>query len=216
MQNLFTFLLVMAISVSAMAQDVSQSQMAMSEGINNAYTISIDEPIKFTKSVWKEYIGAFGKVKKNKQKEQVSLGTSIADLASRPVDLFATFEKMGKDATLVHVWIKTEDGYFSKENEAQDERAISFLNEFKKEVARTKVRKELKEAEKTLKKQDSELTKLIKNNERLHKNIKNYKNKIQKATEDIEKNEKEQKAAKEDLEKQKKVLEEIKQRLEEI
>ncbi len=188
----------------------------MSDGIHNAYTLSVDEPYKFTRSVWKDYMGEFGKVKKNKQKELESSGASVSSLASRPVDVFASFEKMGKKSTLVHVWIRTEDGYFSAENEALNAKAIAFLEEFKKEVERTKVRKELKDAEKALKKVDGHLTKLIKSNERLHKSIKSYERKIQKAKEDLEKNEKEQEKTKSDLEKQKKVVEEIKQRLSEI
>lgn len=217
MQKIITFFVILGMSLTTMAQNVTQSQMAMSDGIHNAYTFSVDEPVKFTKEVWKDYMGEFGKTKRNKkQKEYVSLGASVSDLASRPVDVFASFEKMGKEATLVHVWIKTEDAYFAAEDEGVTEKVVDFLNEFKKEVQRTKVRKELKAAEKVLKKKDGQLSKLIKNNERLHKNIENYKNKIQKATEDIEKNEKEQEASKGAIKKQKEVLEEVKNRLEEI
>ena len=212
-----TLFVILGFSLAAMAQNVSQSQMAMSDGIHNAYTFSVDESVKFTKEVWKDYMKEFGKTKRNKkQKEYVSLGASVADLASRPVDIFAKFEKMGKDGALVHVWIKTEDNYFSAEDEAANERAIAFLEEFKKEVLRTKVRKELKKAEKVLKKKDGQLSKLIKNNERLHKNIDNYERKIQKAKEDIQKNEKEQEITKKELAKQKEVVEEVKKRLEEI
>ncbi len=216
MQKLFTLFLVFAVGYTSLAQNVSQSQMAMSDGIHNAYTLSVDEPQKFTKSVWKDYMGEFGKVKKNKQKELESSGASVSSLASRPVNVFASFEKMGKNSTLIHVWISTEEGYFSAENEGLDAKAIAFLEEFKKEVLRTKVRKELKAAEKALKKEDSHLTKLIKSNDRLHKSIKNYERKIQKANEDLEKNEKEQEKAKSDLAKQKEVVEDVKKRLEEI
>lgn len=216
MQKIITLLLVFAVGYTSLAQNVSQSQMAMSDGINNAYTLSVDEPLKFTKSVWKDYLGEFGKVKKNKQKELESSGASVSSLASRPVDVFASFEKMGKNATLIHVWIRTEEGYFSAENEAADAKALAFLEEFKREVERTKVRKELKNAEKALKKQNNQLTKLIKNNDRLHKSIKNYERKIQKANENLEKNVKEQEKVKSDLAKQKEVVEEVKKRLEEI
>ncbi len=216
MQKLLTLFLVFAVGYVSLAQNVSQSQMAMSDGINNAYTLSVDEPIKFTKSVWKDYMGEFGKVKKNKQKELESSGASVSSLASRPVDVFASFEKMGKQATLVHVWIRTEEGYFSAENEANNAKAIAFLEEFKKEILRTKVRKELKDAEKALKKKDSQLTKLIKSNDRLHKSIKSHERKIQKAKEDLAKNEKEQEKTKSDLAKQKEVVEDVKKRLEEI
>jgi len=216
MQKLLTLIFIFAAISTALSQNVSQSQMAMSDGINNAYTLSVEEPIKFTKSVWKEYMSAFGKVKKNKQKELESSGASVASLASRPVNVFATFEKMGKEATLVHVWIQTEEGYFSAENEGANANAIEFLEEFKKEVIRTKVRKELKTAEKALKKEGNHLTKLIKSNDRLHKSIQSHENKIQKARENLEKNEKEQEKSKSDIEKYKEVVEEVKKRLEDI
>ncbi len=216
MRKLFTLLVFIGTCYLANAQNISQSQMAMSEGINNAYTLSVAENIKFSKSVWKEYMGNFGRIKKNKQKELTSLGASIGDLASRPIDVFASFEKLGKEETLIHVWFKTENGYFSAEHEEDNEKVVAFLEEYKKEVVRTKVRTELKKAEKNLKKKDGEVSKLIKKNERLHKDIKNYEKKIQKAKEAIEKNEKEQEAAKRDLETQKGVVEDVKKQLNDI
>ncbi len=216
MQKLFIFLILVSASYLATAQNISQSQMAMSDGINNAYTLSVEENVKFSKSVWKEYLGNFGRVKKNKQKELASLGASIGDLSSRPIDVFATFEKLGREETLMHVWFKTEEGYFSAENEGANEKVLAFLEEYKKEVVRTKVREELKKAEKDLKKKDGALSKLIKKNERLHKDIKNYEKKIQKAKENIQKNEKEQEAAKRDLETQKGVVEDVKKQLNDI
>lgn len=215
MQNFLTIFFFMTFSMSAFAQNVTLSQMAMSEDIQNAYTLNVDATTKITKDVWKTYMKKYGKVKKNKQKEYVTAGASIASLASRPVDVFATFEKMGKENSLVHVWIKTEEGFFAEDDDSNDA-AIAFVEEFQKEVLRTKVGKELKAAEKALKKKDSHLSKLIKNNERLHKNIENYKKKIQKAEEDIDKNENEQNKTKEELENQKQVVEDIKTRLSDI
>ncbi|GEM_PF-5687376 len=216
MKSLLTLCLLTLGLLPGFGQDVSQSQMAMSEGINNAFTITIEEPYKYVRDVWSKYMEKFGRVKKNKQKEYVSLGASVPTLASRPVDIFAKFEKMDKHTTLAHFWIRTDEGFFTPEQEDAAQRATDFVSEFKKEIARERIREELKKAEKELKKTESHLNRLIKDNERLHTSIKNYEKKIQRAKENIEKNEKDQTRTKEKLEKQKADLDEIKKRLEDI
>ncbi len=114
------------------------------------------------------------------------------------------------------VWIDMGSGFVSSEAFPKEYVAsVNFLKEFSHKVKVDLITRDLEEQEKLLDKSQSNLSKLERENENLHKIIEDSKKRIAQAEKDIEENLKNQGMAQKEIEVQKEAVHTVKQKLEE-
>jgi len=189
----------------------------MTQGVNNSLTISIpDADDQMVEKLWKKYMKTHGsKAKKIKKSEEwLSSKADIAGIGgSKSVNVYATFEQSGSTVRMT-AWFDMDGDYLSSTDHPERYAAgEDFLNDFELQVYKEGVKAEIKTEENNLKKIESELKKLKKNNSRYHKEIKNAKEKIAKMEANIEDNLQEQEEANTKIEAQKKIVDDTKKKM---
>lgn len=180
------------ISFTYAAAQITEESRAMTQGINNSLTISIpDADDKMVERLWKKFMKSHGsKTKKIKRSEEwLSSKADITSIGgSSDINVYATFEQSGSDVRMT-AWFELKDTYLSSmEHPERYAAGEAFLNDFEMAVYKEGVKREVKEEENNLRKLESELKKLRKNNDRYHKEIKAAKEKIAKMEANIEEN----------------------------
>lgn len=199
---------------------INEERMAMSVGVNNAVTLDIpDSKAKIVEKVWKNFSKDFGsKPKKDKKSDEwVTQNPILRGFSGVNVNtLYARIEDGAGDSKLT-LWFEL-DGDFLNSNDypTEYEAAQMLCLKFGIEVAKEYTLMELEAEEKSMKKLETNLKKLVKEKENHEKSIEDYKRKIVKAEEDIETNITEQENAKKSIEDQMLTIEAVKKKLAEL
>lgn len=175
---------------------ISTEKKSMTKGINDALILElVDTKRKLVEKLWKKYIKQFkANTKKVKRSDEfLSHAARISSISSEPVNLYSSFSESGNNVYL-SLWIEMEEDNFFSSSENSDVfvEAENILVHFSGEVEKENIRIELQEEQKRLKKLESVLKKLERNNDSYHKDITSAKARIVKAEEKIITNEKEQ------------------------
>lgn len=211
---LFLFIFLLNYSIA----QVTEEMRSMNQGTHNALMISIpDADDRMVEKLWKKFMKSNGaKTKKVKKSEEwFSSSADISSInGSQSIDVYASFDQSGDDVMMTAWFNMGDDDYLS--SSAHPERysaGESFLSEFEMEVYKEGVKAEIKDEENNLKKLESALKKLKKNNARYHKEIENAKEKIAKMEANIEENIQEQEEANTKIDEQKMIVSETKKKL---
>jgi hypothetical protein len=199
---------------------VKEENSPMSQGIFNGYSVVLDGvDSKLVDQVLKDYFKKYGgKYKWNRKfREHEFIGIFLNNIQqSTPLDLFAQTKNTGTDAVLT-IWIKLEEGFLEsgKKPEAFEATEI-MLQHFSREVAREKLKNNIKEEERNTTKLESDLNRLKKRNENLHSEIEKARKRIEDAENEIQVNEKEQSQTNLSIKRQEELLEQLKRKLNEM
>lgn len=208
---LFSFIMFL----SNLDAQVVEKTKTMSLGTQNALIISVpDADEKLIEKQWKDYIGEYGKVKKNRKANEYYAddikissisGAGTIDVYSQSVDgqLIAFFD-MG-------------NGFLSSETHQNDfENAEVFLQEFAFTVKRYMINEELDDQKDELEDLVRDLERLKRLNEGYHKDIEQAKERIAQAEINIEENIVDQENKVKEIEGQEIKVEEVRERLENV
>ncbi len=200
---------------------VVEAQEFMSKGSNNALVVEIEGAnAKMAKKVWADFMkeNYSTRVKKvKKEQDYLAEGVNIGIVGNGGgVNLYSRAEDRGSAAKFM-VWMDVGNDYLSSGSyPTWYTTAESMMYEYKLEVKREVVREELAAEEKNLKKIQSLLNKLKRDNERYHKTIEEAHKRIQKAESDIATNEAEQLSTLNHIEEQMKVIQQVTNKLNSI
>lgn len=216
MLKLLPLLTIFFLSFSLNGQIV-ESEMAMCNGANNALTLEIpNADDKIVEKVWKSYAKSFdGKVKKvKKADEHITASPTLAGFSSAGLkNIYVRCEQQGADVAF-HTWFELEDQYVNSYNNPDEfDEAQKVLLNFGLEVAKEYTIMELDNEEKTLKKMNGDLKKLMKEKENYEKAISDYEQKIIEAQANIENNVVEQERMNDTIEAQHEAIEVVKKKL---
>lgn len=226
---LTTIFLVVAIAMSSFAQiesAITEESRANSKGSFNALVMELPGVSKKeAEKAWSRFIKQYkGKTKFDRRAgEYMSDDATIKDMSDNTVDIIAKIEEQGEGSRIA-VWFNLGVSYLSSKDFGDRYPAgEKILKDFARTVSADMIEAELKEAEKLLKEQESDLKKLEKEEQQRTNDIEDYKNTITKMESNIKEAEGDIKEAKEnqgkkqtEIEAQKKVIDEIKQRLESV
>lgn len=211
-----TFILTSIIGLQA---QVFEEESTMSEGVFNAFIIDLkDADTKMAENVWKDYIKAFGKTKKDrKSKEWRSESIIIPSIdPAYNVNLTAKIEDLNNDSR-AYIWLRMDGEFINSEAYTDEARGLKvFMEDYALEVKKAIIEEELKEEDKNLKNLEKDLEKLIKKNDGFHKDIEKAKEAILKAEQAIEQNIKDQESKREEIDTQKEVVNEVQAKLTEV
>ncbi len=217
MKDIFIFCLILCFTTSSFAQ-ISETKRMMSQGNNNAITLEVaNAGDNLISDVWKNFIkdNYKGKTKYDRrEKEHITDDIDIPSLGQgNTIDMYVSIEEKGSDATF-YLWCDLGGAYLSsKEHPNRFDAAETMLLRFGLEIEKEKLRLEIEEEEKNLKKMEGDLRKLENDNDRYHKIIEKAKKEIQEAEDDISKNLQEQEMAKDKIRAQEDVVEQLRQKL---
>lgn len=226
---LTTIFLVVAIAISSFAQiqsAITEESRANSKGSFNALVMELPGVSKKeAEKAWSRFIKKYkGKTKFDRRAgEYMTDDATVKDMSDNTVDIIAKIEEQGEGSRIA-VWFNLGVSYLSSKDFGDRYPAgEKILKDFARTVSADMIEAELKEAEKLLKEQESDLKKLEKEEQQRTKDIDDYKNTITKMESNIKEAEGDIKEAKEnqgkkqtEIEAQKKVIDEIKQRLESV
>lgn len=212
----FILIICLVMSQLAIAQ-ITEDGRTMSTGLNNA--LILDMPgieTSFGDKLWKAYIKAYGKTKRSRS-EWFTDDAKIAGISgSSSVDIYMSSGDSGQDTEMA-VWFDLGDGFLnSEEHPDQFLEAEKFLMRFALYVAKEKTEVELNGEEKEMRRLESLLKRLERDNERYHREIEVAKEKIRQNEANIETNVVEQEEARKLIELQIAQLEKVKARLAEL
>lgn len=219
MKLLMSFVLTVFVSVSLLAQ-ITEGDQSMSEGLQNALSIEFpDVDDKLVKKTWKTFLKQYDtKVKKVKGSDNgICDDVMLYDInGSNTVDLYSMIDGK-KGNTSFSIWIDLGGAYLNSEDHSkQYTSAEKFLMKFALSVTREQIKLEIEDEEKKLKKLNSGLAKLKKNNEKYHKEIKKAEETIKKMEGNIEQNVKDQEKSTTDITAQQEILKAVQAKLEAI
>lgn len=217
MQKLLTFLFLTVLSVASIQAQIIETEKAMYTGVNTALVLEIpDADKKIVEKVWKSYAKSFnGKVKKIKKSDEYqTMGASIAGFSAAGLqNIIVRFEQNGDNVEFIS-WFELRDQFLGSYHFPEEfDEAQKLLLNFGLEVAKEYTLMELDEEEKSLKKLDNELKRLVKDKEGYEKAIVDYKNKIAEAEANIENNLVEQERKQEEIASQSETIEVVKKKL---
>ncbi len=220
MKNLICTILFIFTALGFSWAQISEGTRSMSLGSNNSLSLDIpnaDE--KTAKKVWSKFMKQYdGKTKSSRKTgETFTDNAEITALGgSNTVDVYAKFADAGENCNIT-VWFDLGGAYLSSDMHPDKySEGEKMLIRFAIEVAIEATKKELDQEEKRQKELERKQSKLVKNNEDLHRDIENYKEKIKKAEAEIEQNVKDQKNTKAAIEEQKEVVGQVKKKLEDL
>lgn len=218
MKTLLTFLFLTILLVTGQSQ-VSFIDDNMSEGLRPGVSILLpDVNTRFVDSQWKNYIKKYGgKYRWNRREgEHRNEGTSIPNVSPENINVYAVSRESGNNTQFI-VWFQEGTQFLSPNKDSlKMDNAANLLNHFALEVAREKLKDDIKEEEKNLSKLENDLSKQERQNEKLHKDIENYKERIAKAEQEIIDNEKQQVDSGAAITSQKARIEKLKEQLSEL
>lgn len=211
----FTLILGLFLAAQGLWAQVSESTKTMSLGTQNALTLKVpDADEKLIDKMWKDHLGEFGKVKKNrKANEYYADDIKVPSISGAgTMDVYS----WSKDGQLI-VFIDMGDGFLSSEShEKAYKNAEVFLVEFGHQVKRHQIQEELDDQQKELSSLEKDLERLKKLKEGYHDDIERAKQKIAEAEANIEQNIIDQENKVKEIEGQVKVVEEVQERLENV
>ena len=208
-------------SISNSFAQVKEMKRSMSNGNKNAVSLDVanaDE--KLVSDVWKSFLkdNYKGKTKYDRRsKEYFTDDVKIPAIGQgNTVDIYATIEEKGTDATL-YVWYNLGGSYLSSyEHSNRFDAAEKMILRLGLEVEKEKVRQEISAEEKNMKDMEKDLKRLESENDKLHKAIEKAKKEILEAEEKIAQNLEEQVIAKEKIQEQSNVVDKVREKLKSI
>lgn len=207
-------LLVFPILVKAQLAAPVEGEKAMSIGLKPSFTVSIkDLKAKKAADLFEDFIKQYkGKTKYNKKMtEYFTDNAQIYYVAgAADVDVYTRVSEMGSSVDVSCFFIVNEVFVNSKNNADIAKNAMEFMRLYAVSAERYKVSEKLEDEQKNMKKIESELKRLVHENEGFHKNIEDYKAKIVKAEADIVTNQSAQDNANKSIVDQAKVVESVK------
>ncbi|MEO5906281.1 MAG: hypothetical protein ABIQ11_06115 [Saprospiraceae bacterium] len=185
--------------ISAQVLECTQT---MTGGTQSALAIELPgADSKMVETIWKEYMKPYGKVAKVKGgKESVASDVQILDIGGvNRIKVYSLTEAVGDGSKMI-VWFDMGNGYVNSTAYPKEYVAgVNFLKDFAHEVKIEQIAKELEEQKKLLSKAESDLSKLKRENDSLHKIIEDSKKRIAAAEKDIETNLKDQEVAQKEI-----------------
>lgn len=217
MKSLLSVFSLFVFFLSTVQAQVLETTQVMSAGSQPALTIILPgADTKLADATWKEYMKSYGKIARVKGgKENVASQVQILDIGGvNRINVYSQSEEVADGAKMV-VWIDMGSGFITSEAYPKEYVAsVKFLKDFAHEVEIQRISNELEAQNKLLSKAESNLEKLKRENDSLHKIIEDSKKRITEAEKDIETNLKNQEVAQKDLGAQEKAVEEVKKKLE--
>ena len=202
----------------ALNAQVLEDKMQMAYGQQNALIIEFtDADSKLVDKEWREFMKDYGRLKKVKKADEFVIeDAQIIDVGGVDrIDVYSRIERMGKEGGRLITWFAVGSGYVNSESTPDAYvGATELLQRFEHRMGVRKIEIELEVEEKEMKKIDTRMTKLQKDNEKYHKEIEKCKERITTMEENITKNLEEQELAQKEIEMQTTVLDAIKERLE--
>jgi len=195
------------------AMDIEQSNLSNSQGIANAFSIEIlNADKKLVEKKWRALMKSYlGKTKFNKKEAEMSTTNArVTEMGSNAYTVRANIQERGGNV-VVHSWFENSEGYVVDGDEASGVKTL--LSNFAVEVRKGMVDNELTSEEKTLKKTETELTRLKKQNDGYHRDIEKAKKVIADSELKIIENEKMQLVTQEKIDGQRAIVEAIRKRL---
>lgn len=216
MKNYLILLVFSFVVPSITRAQVLEENRVMSVGTNAALTIVLPgADAKFVDLEWREFMKSYGKVVKVKQsKETVAADVQILDIGGvNKLNVYNLNEEVAEGVKST-VWIDMGSGYVNSETSPEAYVAsVKLLKDFAHKVKLDQIANELEEENKQLSKFESNLSKLQREKDNLHKIIEDSKKRIAQAEADIEKNIKDQEMAQKEIDNQKSVVGEVKKKL---
>lgn len=212
--NILTLLTFISLSFTATAQ-YSEAERPMSMGMKNSLSLSVND-LKTSKveDIWQDYVKQYdGKTKKDKKmKEYVTDAAKVYYIPGlSTINIYARFEERGKTTTEAIIFFLDGDRFLSTSYNADQMKAANeFVRQFDIAIQKYKTNQLLEAEQKKLKGLESDLKKLVRDNESLHKDIEGYKDKIAKAETAISKNNGDQEKTASMIMEQNKVIEKVK------
>jgi hypothetical protein len=198
---------------------VAEETRVMSVGSQPALTIILPgADMKFADAEWKEYMKSYGKMTKVKQsKENLVEGAQILDIGGvNRLNVYSISEAVAEGSKMI-VWIDMGGGFINSSTFPKEyAEAVKFMQNFGHKVKVDQIAIDLDGQQKTLTKFESNLTKLQRENDNLHKVIEDAKKRIAEAELDIVKNLEEQDLAQKEIDAQKTTVQTVQKKLEEV
>lgn len=217
MQKVLIFIFSILIGLTSLQAQIVETEKAMSTGVNTALVLEIpDSDKKIVEKVWKNFAKSFNsRVKKIKKSDEfLTESPSISGFSEAGLkNIVVKFEQNGDNVDF-HSWFELRDQYLDSYNFPEEfNEAQKLLLNFGLEVAKEYTLMELEKEEKTMKKMDNDLKRLVRDKEGYEKAIQDYKTKIAEAETDIENNIVEQERLNENIESQIQAIEVVKKKL---
>lgn len=193
MNRLIWTLLLLAGAFQFGHTQVVERSVGMSAGVQNALLLEIPSvDAGLVSDLWRDYMKDFYREKpkwQRKDKEWFSDDANIAGLGlGNTVDIFAKTEQRDQN-TYIYMWVDLGGAYLSsRQHRDRYAEAEKMLIRFGLEVAREKVKIELKEQEDVLKGLNRDLERLVSEKDKSEREIERAKEAIIKAEKDIENN----------------------------
>jgi hypothetical protein len=211
-------LFILSLLLQAGYAQITEETRVMSAGSQPALTVILPgaDP-KFADSEWKDYMKSYGRVTGvRKAKENVAADIQILDIGGvNRLNVYSMSETVAEGTKMV-VWVDLGNGFVSSSGFPREyAETVKFLQNFAHKVKVDQIAIDLEEQQKALSKFESNLSKLQRENESLHKVIEDANKRIAQAEQDIVQNLANQELAQKEIESQKKVVETVNKKLEE-
>ncbi len=218
MKKCFSSGMTVLLMLTSMYAQVMEDTRVMSAGSQPALTIVLPgADTKFADSEWKDFMKSYGKITKvKKAKESVAQGVQILDIGGvNRLNVYHLSESAPEGSKMV-VWIDMGGGFISSSTFPKEyTAAVRFLQDFAHKVNVDLIAIEVDTQKKALSRLESNLSKLQRDNDNLHKIIEDAKKRIAQAELDIVKNLQDQDIAQKEIENQSGVLDAVQRKLEE-
>ncbi len=219
MNRIILSIIFLSLSISLGAQ-IKESPRSMPFGTYSAVTTMFEgDQDRLIQSWWKEFMSEHGRLKKMKKSDVYAIENIVIDeiAFNNAVNMYSQVSS-SKENTELAVWVDKGEGLFinSSDDPGGYEGVESLLKDFRLYVQKEEIKLELEEQNKELKRMESGLSKLKKENESYHKTIEQAKERIAKAEGDIEENVEEQESVTSKISAQLEKINEIMERLESV
>ena len=199
---------------------ISEGDRSMVNGIQNALSIDLpDADDKMVKKVWKIFLKQYDtKPKKVKDGDELICDDVIMyDIGgSNSIDLYSRIDE-GKNHTTFITWFDLGGAYLnSSDHRDAYKEAEKILLRFALDVMKTVINEELEDEEDNLKKVETKLSKLKKDNKKYHNEIEKAKEKIARMEKNIIKNEADQEKTVAEIKKQQEIVNKVKKKLDDL
>jgi DNA-directed RNA polymerase beta' subunit len=206
--------------LSSTWSQIKEEANAMSQGVANSFSLVLpDVQKKLADDLWKDYIKKYGGKYKfdRKQNEHQSLEAVIGTLSlEEKLNIYASIKEVGSDLVFT-LWIQSGNEYISSRDNADKYEAIELqMQHFAREVAREKLRLQLRDEEKQLSKIEQELQRLVRKKESLELEIEKARKRIEEAERDIQTNIEDQGKTEVSIKSQQEIVRELKQKLQDM
>lgn len=219
MNKFILSIILVSFTLSLKAQ-IKESPRAMPFGTYSAATTLFDgDQDRLFQSWWKEFMSDHGRLKKMKKSDVYVIENVVIDeiAFNNAVNIYSQVSS-SKENTELAVWVDKGEGLFinSSDDPGGYEGIENLILAFRLFVQKEEIKLELETQNKELKRMESGLSKLKKENESYHKTIQQAKERIAKAEGDIEENVIEQETASSKISAQLEKINEIMSRLESV